>query len=230
MNVGGRLRSSRSCCRCRVTTCTSTRVSALARPRPRTALPRLRPRPPRRQQPARNRTRQRQRLSGHPALRQPDQGNRQQLPQRANVRNRELRAGALHTLTEVACGVGRRLTAADRLSTFPSAHSCGTKGERSAMRKKLTAAVCAVAFAALAAGSAFAGEVKGPPGSSSGGVQSDTAAPSHAHSACAFSGLNDNNQGQTLSITQNWGQDVKFGLGTTEGPPPGIGCNPTAGG
>jgi hypothetical protein len=95
------------------------------------------------------------------------------------------------------------------------------------MRKKAAVAVCAVFITALTAGSALAGEVIGPPGTSSGGNQTDTAAPAHANSLCAFSGLNDNNQGQTLSITQNWGQDVKFGLGTSEGPPPGIGCNPT---
>jgi hypothetical protein len=65
--------------------------------------------------------------------------------------------------------------------------------------------------------------VKGPPGGGGGA----TAAPLNAHSLCAFSGLNDFNQGQTLTITQNWGQDIVTGI--IEGPPPSIGCNPTAG-
>ena len=41
----------------------------------------------------------------------------------------------------------------------------------------------------LAAGGAFAGEVKGPRTTSHN--TNETAAPSHANSACAYSGLND---------------------------------------
>ena len=95
------------------------------------------------------------------------------------------------------------------------------------MKSGVAAVVCAIVFGAIGASGALAGEVKGPPGSSSGGVQNDTQGPAHSASPCAFSGLNDNNQGQTLSITQNWGQDTRFGI--VEGPSPSIGCNPTAG-
>ena len=62
------------------------------------------------------------------------------------------------------------------------------------MRKKsfLAAALCAVAIAAVSAGSAFAGEIKGP-GTPTGVLVADavpTAAPEHTNSICAFSGLN----------------------------------------
>ncbi len=95
------------------------------------------------------------------------------------------------------------------------------------MHAKLATAVCAAIIAGVTAGGALAGEVTGPPGSSSGGVQNDTQGPAHAASWCVFSGLNDNNQGQTLTQTQNWGQDVRLGIAGQEGPSPGIGCNPT---
>jgi hypothetical protein len=52
-------------------------------------------------------------------------------------------------------------------------------------------------------------------------------APAHAKSLCAFSGLNDLEQGQTQTKAQNWGQDIVTGI--IEGPPPSIGCNPTDG-
>jgi len=58
----------------------------------------------------------------------------------------------------------------------------------------------------LGAGAAFAGEVKGPPGPPFGEV---TAAPEHANSVCAFSGLWDGNG--TPGRTQSFGQDVKNG-------------------
>jgi hypothetical protein len=93
------------------------------------------------------------------------------------------------------------------------------------MRKKFAVAVCIGAVTALTASPAFAGEVKGPPGGGGG----DTAGPLNSASLCAFSGLNDFNQGQTETITQNWGQDVRLGIAGQEGPIPGIGCNPTAG-
>ncbi len=94
------------------------------------------------------------------------------------------------------------------------------------MRKKLAVAVCVTAISALSASSALAGEITGPPG----GGGKPTAIRDHAHSLCAFSGLNDFNQGQTDTITQNWGQDVRLGIAGQEGPPPGIGCNPTRAG
>lgn len=75
-------------------------------------------------------------------------------------------------------------------------------------------AVCAFAFMGVSVSGAFAGEVKGPPGTpcdSTDPANSDcvpstnrTAAPEHANSACAFSGLNDMapGQGPTDTITQ----------------------------
>ena len=95
------------------------------------------------------------------------------------------------------------------------------------MRSGLAAAVCAIVFGTVGASGALAGEVIGPPGTSSGGIQNDTAGPAHSNSLCAYSGLNDYNQGQKLTITQNWGQDTKLGI--VEGPSPSIGCNPTSG-
>jgi hypothetical protein len=71
------------------------------------------------------------------------------------------------------------------------------------------------------ASSAFAGEVIGPPGTpgepgSGSGIR--TAAPEHANSACAFSGLNDMivGQGPIDFIVQSPGQAVR------DGAPPGI--------
>jgi hypothetical protein len=65
-------------------------------------------------------------------------------------------------------------------------------------------AVCAALFMALGAGTAVAGEVKGPP---TGGTQPppeqyNWAAINHANSICVFSGLNDYNQGPTDKPTQ----------------------------
>ena len=82
------------------------------------------------------------------------------------------------------------------------------------MRKKslLAAAVSAAALAGLSAGPAFAGEVKGPPGTGpvEGGSQNFTGAYYNAHSACAFNGLNDYDplEGHTLFHVQSYGIDV----------------------
>ena len=54
------------------------------------------------------------------------------------------------------------------------------------MRRML---VVATAVAVLASGGAFAGEVKGPPGTLNN--TNETGALNHANSACAASGLND---------------------------------------
>ena len=69
--------------------------------------------------------------------------------------------------------------------------------------------VVAAAAAVLAAGGAFAGEVKGPPGSADAGR---TGAPAHANSACAFSGLNDLDavDGQVASQVQTAADSWKF--------------------
>ncbi len=65
------------------------------------------------------------------------------------------------------------------------------------MRRLLVAATCAVVLSAVGA---FAGEVKGPPGSGRG----ETGAPAHANSNCAYSGLNDfdSEEGQNVSHVQ----------------------------
>jgi hypothetical protein len=87
------------------------------------------------------------------------------------------------------------------------------------MRTKyfFAAALCAVAVAGASAGAASAGEVKGPPGTPCSGSTcvpsfNDTAAPAHANSICAFSGLNDMNPafGQTASIVQTAADSFKY--------------------
>jgi hypothetical protein len=92
------------------------------------------------------------------------------------------------------------------------------------MKSYFSAAVCALAVACVSASAAFAGEVIGPPGTpgvpgSGSGIE--TAAPAHANSICAFSGLNDFRNGQNDSIVQSPGQVVSSG-----GPPgvPGQAC------
>ena len=62
--------------------------------------------------------------------------------------------------------------------------------------------------AVLAAGGAFAGEVKGPPNQINN--TNRTGALAHANSACAASGLNDFNQGQTASQVQTAADSWKF--------------------
>jgi hypothetical protein len=74
----------------------------------------------------------------------------------------------------------------------------------------------------LAAGGAFAGEVKGPPGTVNN--TNETAAPSHANSACAFSGLYDLDatEGQTVSQVQTAADSWKF-YGLPKGAPGKLG-------
>ena len=104
------------------------------------------------------------------------------------------------------------------------------------VRLSLVAAAFAISVAALAAGSAFAGEIRGP-GSPTGVVAGSpqdvpTAAPSHANSICAFSGLNhlhlDANgnpeEGELPIRTQSYGQLVAAGLKDFV-PSPGEACN-----
>ena len=103
------------------------------------------------------------------------------------------------------------------------------------MSKKswLAAALCAVVFAAVSAGSAFAGEVTGK--------GKDTQGPAHANSICVFSGQNDDPSGTQGEgpggRTQSYGQDVRAGgadpstenpgkVGQGEFTPhPGFACN-----
>ena len=89
------------------------------------------------------------------------------------------------------------------------------------MRRKVAAVVCAAFVVVLSAGAAVAGEVKGPPGTPSPpapspipGTSGRTAAPEHANSACAFSGLNDliPTQGPVDSIVQTPGHFMLAGI------------------
>jgi len=76
--------------------------------------------------------------------------------------------------------------------------------------------------AVLAAGGAFAGEVKGPPGTTDN--TNRTGAPAHANSACAFSGLNDfdSAEGQAVNQVQTAADSWKF-YGAPKGAPGTLG-------
>jgi hypothetical protein len=70
------------------------------------------------------------------------------------------------------------------------------------MQNKLAAAICAATIATLSAGTALAGEVKGPPTGGTPATNFNTAATTHANSICVFSGLNDYINGQVDRSTQ----------------------------
>lgn len=106
-------------------------------------------------------------------------------------------------------------------------------------KRLLAVASCVAAFAAIGAGSAFAGEIRGP--GLPGGVPAasnptPTAAPEHANSICAFSGLNhlhlDANgnplPGELPTRTQSYGQLVAAGIADSF-PSPGVACNGNTG-
>jgi hypothetical protein len=78
------------------------------------------------------------------------------------------------------------------------------------MKRLLLVVVCVAGLAGAGASGVLAGEVKGPPGVPYN--TNDTAAPAHANSACAFSGLNDLNPnfGQTSSIVQTAADSFKY--------------------
>ena len=89
------------------------------------------------------------------------------------------------------------------------------------MRRLLAVAVVAsVAMLATGPGGAFAGEVKGPPGTPNN--TNETGALNHANSACAASGLNDfdlsDPDGQTVSQVQTAADSWKF-YGLPKGSP-----------
>jgi hypothetical protein len=73
----------------------------------------------------------------------------------------------------------------------------------------LLAVLCAVAFAALSASSAFAGEVTGKGKPTPIGAAPDE--DPHASSICSFSGQNDGEPppGRTAEHVQSWGQTPK---------------------
>jgi len=101
------------------------------------------------------------------------------------------------------------------------------------MKRALFAAICAVAFVAVGASAALAGEVKGPPGVPCGVGTSNpicvhntnvTGALDHASSACAASGLNDMDPaaGQTVSQVQTAADSWKY-YGLPKGAPGTLG-------
>jgi hypothetical protein len=95
--------------------------------------------------------------------------------------------------------------------------------EEREMRKAFVGALCAAFIMVLTAGSALAGEVIGPPGTPGvPGTSTDTAAPAHANSVCAFSGLNDFLNGQNTSIVQTAADSFKY-YGLPHGTP-GTAC------
>jgi hypothetical protein len=97
-------------------------------------------------------------------------------------------------------------------------------------------AVCATAVVGVGASAAYAGEVTGPSGS-----DGRTDAEFHAHSACVFSGLNDDPNAPLTEAgngngpggqAQSYGQDVKLGIYSPNGPnrfnpASSFACNPT---
>jgi hypothetical protein len=90
-------------------------------------------------------------------------------------------------------------------------------------RKRLAAAACALAIAGLSAGSALGGEVNGQ----GNYIAGSDSAPLNGHSACAYSGLNDEYYvfGDTSARrTQNWGEFASAGVHAGV---PGTECNPT---
>jgi hypothetical protein len=80
------------------------------------------------------------------------------------------------------------------------------------MRKQhlFAISVCAVVLVGISAGQAFAGEVKGPPGTTDN--TDSTGAPEHSNSACSYSGLNDldSEEGQNVSIVQTAADAWKY--------------------
>ena len=92
------------------------------------------------------------------------------------------------------------------------------------MRRLLAVGTALGMLAAAGAGVAFAGEVKGPPGTINN--TNETGAPAHANSNCAFSGLNDFDtsdlMGQQVSQVQTAADSWKF-YGLPHGAPGTLG-------
>ena len=90
--------------------------------------------------------------------------------------------------------------------------------------RRLFALAASVAMLATGPGGAFAGEVKGPPGTLNN--TNETGALDHANSACAASGLNDfdlsDPEGQTVSQVQTAADSWKF-YGLPKGAPGKLG-------
>ena len=90
------------------------------------------------------------------------------------------------------------------------------------MRQLLVVAAAVAVVAVFVAAGAFAGEVKGPPGTLNN--TNDTAAPAHANSNCAYSGLNDFDsvEGQQESQVQTAADSWKY-YGLPKGAPGTLG-------
>ena len=92
------------------------------------------------------------------------------------------------------------------------------------MRRLVLAVAASVAMIAAGRGGAFAGEVKGPPGTLNN--TNETGALDHANSACAASGLNDYDlsdpNGQLVSQVQTAADSWKF-YGLPKGAPGTLG-------
>ena len=90
------------------------------------------------------------------------------------------------------------------------------------MKRLLAIALCSMAFVGVSTGSAFAGEVKGPPNTADN--VNTTGALDHAHSACAASGLNDLDaeEGQNVSQVQTAADSWKY-YGLPKGAPGTLG-------
>jgi hypothetical protein len=86
------------------------------------------------------------------------------------------------------------------------------------MKRLVVVAVSAAVLAFTGGSTAFAGEVKGPPGVENN--TNETGALDHANSACAASGLNDLDQteGQNVNQTQTAADSWKF-YGLPKGSP-----------
>jgi hypothetical protein len=90
------------------------------------------------------------------------------------------------------------------------------------MKRLLMVAISAAVLVAAGASGAFAGEVKGPPGTVNN--TNETGALDHANSACAASGLNDldTSEGQNASQVQTAADSWKF-YGLPKGAPGKLG-------
>jgi hypothetical protein len=90
------------------------------------------------------------------------------------------------------------------------------------MRRLVAVAVSAAVLALTGGSTAFAGEVKGPPGTVNN--TNETGALDHANSICAASGLNDLDQaeGQNVSQVQTAADSWKY-YGLPKGSPGTLG-------
>jgi hypothetical protein len=97
------------------------------------------------------------------------------------------------------------------------------------MKRLLAVAFCAATVVGVSAGTALAGEIKGPPGTINS--TNTTGALDHARSACAASGLNDldEEEGQNVSQVQTAADSWRY-YGLPKGAPGTLGlCRGNAG-